>query len=143
MTLQETSSRDPAFYRWHLFIDDVFLRYKDTLPPYKIEEVHIFHSQSHSQYCPLCPHLTRVLFQLEFEGIAISELKIQPANLQKYENVNNGEPTPTLRTKWVKDRVDITNGIDKKKMKYLTVKKVYYEYVHLGHDNFSYEITVC
>lgn len=29
-----TAMRDPAFYRWHAFIDSVFLRHKNTLPAY-------------------------------------------------------------------------------------------------------------
>lgn len=29
-----TAMRDPAFYRWHAFIDDVFQEHKEALPPY-------------------------------------------------------------------------------------------------------------
>nr|Q95P08.1 RecName: Full=Hemocyanin subunit A; Flags: Precursor [Scutigera coleoptrata]CAC69246.1 hemocyanin subunit A [Scutigera coleoptrata] len=29
-----TSARDPLFYRWHKFIDNIFLEYKDNLDPY-------------------------------------------------------------------------------------------------------------
>ncbi|GFU88601.1 hemocyanin B chain [Trichonephila clavipes] len=29
-----TALRDPIFYRWHRFIDDLFQEYKKTLPPY-------------------------------------------------------------------------------------------------------------
>lgn len=29
-----TAMRDPVFYRWHAFIDDVFQEFKQTLPTY-------------------------------------------------------------------------------------------------------------
>lgn len=32
-----TSMRDPIFYRWHGFIDSIFIRHKDLLPPYNRE----------------------------------------------------------------------------------------------------------
>lgn len=31
-----TAMRDPIFYRWHSFIDSVFVRFKDTLPEYDV-----------------------------------------------------------------------------------------------------------
>ncbi|XP_071956098.1 hemocyanin AA6 chain-like [Antedon mediterranea] len=34
-----TSNRDPVFYRWHKFIDDVFVTHKATLPPYTRSEI--------------------------------------------------------------------------------------------------------
>ncbi|CAL1268011.1 unnamed protein product [Larinioides sclopetarius] len=34
-----TSLRDPIFYRWHRFIDDLFQEYKKTLRPYNKEEL--------------------------------------------------------------------------------------------------------
>jgi len=34
-----TSARDPLFYQWHKFIDNVFQEYKDTLPIYTPEQV--------------------------------------------------------------------------------------------------------
>jgi tyrosinase len=34
-----TAMRDPFFYRWHAFIDDVFNDYKKTLPPYSKDEL--------------------------------------------------------------------------------------------------------
>lgn len=35
----ETAIRDPVFFRWHKFIDDVFLKYKMTQPPYTPKQV--------------------------------------------------------------------------------------------------------
>lgn len=34
-----TAMRDPVFYRWHKYIDDVFQEYKLTQPPYTSEEL--------------------------------------------------------------------------------------------------------
>ncbi|XP_076290226.1 phenoloxidase 1-like [Lasioglossum baleicum] len=34
-----TSPRDPIFYRWHGFINDVFFEFKNTLPPYEISQL--------------------------------------------------------------------------------------------------------
>lgn len=36
-----TTMRDPLFYRWHGFIDDVFVLYKNKLPPYGNDRVTI------------------------------------------------------------------------------------------------------
>lgn len=34
-----TAMRDPVFYRWHAFVDGVFVRYKNTLQPYPINQI--------------------------------------------------------------------------------------------------------
>lgn len=34
-----TAMRDPIFYRWHAFIDDVFQEHKNTLPRYQVNQV--------------------------------------------------------------------------------------------------------
>uniref|UniRef100_A0A2L2Y4P5 Hemocyanin subunit B n=1 Tax=Parasteatoda tepidariorum TaxID=114398 RepID=A0A2L2Y4P5_PARTP len=34
-----TALRDPIFYRWHRFIDDLFQEYKRSLPPYSVEDL--------------------------------------------------------------------------------------------------------
>nr|ABR12412.1 prophenoloxidase [Procambarus clarkii] len=34
-----TAMRDPVFYRWHKFVDDVFQEYKLTQPPYTMEDL--------------------------------------------------------------------------------------------------------
>ncbi|XP_063705143.1 phenoloxidase 2-like [Culicoides brevitarsis] len=34
-----TAMRDPMFYRWHAFIDDIFQTYKEQLPPYTAEQL--------------------------------------------------------------------------------------------------------
>lgn len=34
-----TAMRDPIFYRYHAFVDDVFLEHKNTLPEYSLQQV--------------------------------------------------------------------------------------------------------
>nr|QOQ34392.1 prophenoloxidase 2-2 [Sogatella furcifera] len=34
-----TAMRDPVFYRWHALIDDIFVKYKQTLPPYSVQQL--------------------------------------------------------------------------------------------------------
>lgn len=35
-----TAMRDPVFYRWHSFIDSFCVKFKNTLRPYRIDELH-------------------------------------------------------------------------------------------------------
>lgn len=39
MAEEATALRDPVFYRWHQYIDDLFASFKDSLPPYDIKQV--------------------------------------------------------------------------------------------------------
>lgn len=34
-----TALRDPVFYRWHAYIDDIFQEFKATIPPYSVQNV--------------------------------------------------------------------------------------------------------
>lgn len=34
-----TAMRDPIFYRWHAFVDDIFQEHKNTLPQYTVQQV--------------------------------------------------------------------------------------------------------
>lgn len=34
-----TAMRDPVFYRWHTFIDTIFLKFKSQLEPYQTEDL--------------------------------------------------------------------------------------------------------
>lgn len=34
-----TAMRDPVFYRWHAFIDDIFQAYKSKISKYTVEQV--------------------------------------------------------------------------------------------------------
>jgi len=37
-----TAMRDPIFYRWHAYIDDIFQEFKATLLPYTVHNVIYF-----------------------------------------------------------------------------------------------------
>lgn len=34
-----TAMRDPVFYRWHAYIDDIFQEFKSTIPSYPVQNV--------------------------------------------------------------------------------------------------------
>lgn len=34
-----TAMRDPVFYRWHAFVDDIFQEHKNLLPRYNTQQV--------------------------------------------------------------------------------------------------------
>lgn len=34
-----TAMRDPTFYTWHTHINDIFMKFKDSLPSYSIPQV--------------------------------------------------------------------------------------------------------
>lgn len=34
-----TAMRDPIFYRWHAYIDDIFQEFKSTIPSYSVQNV--------------------------------------------------------------------------------------------------------
>lgn len=34
-----TAMRDPIFYRWHAYTDDIFQEYKATIPSYSVQNV--------------------------------------------------------------------------------------------------------
>lgn len=48
-----TAMRDPVFYRWHAYVDDVFQEHKESLTPYTLPE-------------------------LEYAGIQITGVTVQP-----------------------------------------------------------------
>ncbi|XP_050704837.1 phenoloxidase 1-like [Eriocheir sinensis] len=41
MSDSSTAMRDPVFYRWHKYIDDLFQEYKLTQPPYTMEQLSV------------------------------------------------------------------------------------------------------
>lgn len=47
-----TAMRDPIFYRWHAFIDDIFQEHKNTLPRYTIQQVRV--DTNHCVYMLIC-----------------------------------------------------------------------------------------
>ncbi|KAF4527981.1 hypothetical protein B566_EDAN016777 [Ephemera danica] len=53
-----TAMRDPVFYRWHAYINDVFLEHKNTLPRYTVP-------------------------QLAFQGIRITDIEVVTPNFER------------------------------------------------------------
>jgi hypothetical protein len=75
-----TAMRDPMFYRWHAFVDDVFQEHKATLSRYDTNKVNI---RDPSTFCDPCsttcssdirkigdpnPHAVFFLFLSKFSG---------------------------------------------------------------------------
>lgn len=50
-----TAMRDPAFYRWHAYVDDLFQQHKERLTPYTVPE-------------------------LTFQGIQVTNIQVQPSS---------------------------------------------------------------
>lgn len=49
-----TAMRDPIFYRWHAFVDDIFQEHKNLLNRYEVKEVrqHIRGDTLHATFTP-------------------------------------------------------------------------------------------
>jgi hypothetical protein len=47
-----TAMRDPIFYRYHAFVDDVFLEYKNTLTEYSLQQVGVHSCPASAIYHP-------------------------------------------------------------------------------------------
>ncbi|XP_065204198.1 phenoloxidase 2-like [Planococcus citri] len=121
MSHSETALRDPIFYRWHVFIDDLFQHYKRTLPSYTVE-------------------------QRRFKGINIKSVQIlpqepKPANQTDDEEDHHFHVSNVLKTYWEKDAVDVTQGILNQDVNQ-TQEHVYAVFTHLQHKEFEYEIKV-
>lgn len=50
-----TAMRDPFFYRWHAYVDDIFQAHKESLPAYTLP-------------------------QLEYRGITVTSVTVQPSS---------------------------------------------------------------
>lgn len=61
-----TAMRDPIFYRWHAFVDDIFQEHKNVLNRYQVNEVrqHFRGDTLHASSSPpsLRPHINLNLF---------------------------------------------------------------------------------
>lgn len=77
-----TAMRDPIFYRWHSFIDSIFVKFKNTLQPYQLND-------------------------LAFEGIEVKSVSVRVTST-KVENVTPN----LLVTFWQKSDVDLGAGLD-------------------------------
>lgn len=114
--------RDPIFYRWHAFVDDVFQDYKATLPRYGEDRVKkktfsAFFIKSNLQ-----------LFQLNYPGITVTGIEVQP---------QGGGQANKLTTFWQQSDVDLSRGMD-----FQPRGSVFARFTHLNHQPFSYKISV-
>lgn len=57
-----TAMRDPVFYRWHAYIDDIFLLYKNKLPPYPQNKVSFTSIQTYLWYIKWCDQFWHIIF---------------------------------------------------------------------------------
>nr|AGI42860.1 prophenoloxidase 3 [Penaeus chinensis] len=73
----ETAVRDPAFFRWHKFIDNLFLRYKMTQPPYtarqlagdlEVVDVRVMEEKVLDNYAPTPDHLVTFFAPSAFDS---------------------------------------------------------------------------
>lgn len=65
MAVTSVSMRDPIFYRWHEFLDNLFYSFIDTLPPYTSQEV------SKSSMMTIFIKITKIIYYLLSSPIAV------------------------------------------------------------------------
>ncbi|CAG4931483.1 unnamed protein product [Colias eurytheme] len=66
-----TAMRDPVFYRWHAFIDDIFQLYKNKLPPYVKDQLN-FHGIQVTKISIACPGDNTINTQWEQSTLELS-----------------------------------------------------------------------
>ncbi|XP_037784372.1 hemocyanin F chain-like [Penaeus monodon] len=83
----ETAIRDPVFFRWHKFIENVFLRYKMTQPPYtsrqlagnmEIVDVSLMEEEIKENYVPTPDHLHTFFAPSIFDSSRGIDFKMKP-----------------------------------------------------------------
>ena len=78
-----TAVRDPIFFRWHKFIDDLFVRHKNKLTPYSADDL---------SFNPVC--LEEISVQVNKKQTNEKEQKQQQ---KKNNNNNNNNQSLNLR----------------------------------------------
>lgn len=78
-----TDMRDPIFYRWHAFVDDMFQAHKERLPPYTVAE-------------------------LAYDGLTIEAVSVQPQQSPAAAAAAAG----TFQTHWQQSDIDLSRGLD-------------------------------
>lgn len=73
--------RDPVFYRWHQFVDDLFTLFKDSLPSYNTQNVRNPNHQTQNSILILIP-LSAQLPRSEYQWRASQHSWIQSQHLQ-------------------------------------------------------------
>ncbi|XP_035705957.1 phenoloxidase 2 isoform X2 [Folsomia candida] len=109
--------RDPAFYRWHKYIDELFDLYKQTMQPY---------------------NPTGGELQLVWDGVQVQNIQVQAESSRQGLAV---PPQNVLRTFRMRSHVDLSRGLD-----YLrwgeNLGPIFARTTHLNHDAFTYTINV-
>lgn len=125
--------RDPVFYRWHAFIDDIFQEFKATLPTYPESNVSSISNSSTSSPFYIDFTLEYNIFnlhfgsQLNYQGVTVTGVQLQP------EGGSNNE----VNTFWQQSDVDLSRGMD-----FQERGSVFVRFTHLQHQPFTYNITV-
>nr|BAO96441.1 prophenoloxidase beta [Penaeus monodon] len=109
----ETAIRDPVFFRWHKFIDDVFLKYKMTQPPYTPKQLHM---------------------NVEVMSVTVTD----KSTARAYYTPRRGDQ---LHTYFRVKSFEATNGIDFK-LNPEDHFKVHFQSDYLQHTHFYYTIKV-
>ena len=78
-----TAIRDPIFFRWHKFIDDLFVRHKNKLTPYSADDL---------SFNPVC--LEEIYVQVNKKN---KQRKKQKQNKNKNNNNNNNNQSLNSR----------------------------------------------
>ncbi|OXA58520.1 Phenoloxidase 2 [Folsomia candida] len=108
-----TAMRDPAFYRWHKYLDDMFDKYKRTLNEYKLNEGK---------------------WALKWDGIKIESMKVINSNSKFKEN--------ELSTHWAQSDIDLARGLDFYRTEARNGGPVLATFTHLNYDVFKYQIQI-
>lgn len=114
-----TAMRDPAFYRWHRYIDHMFDLYKQTLPPYPLDSSN------------------KMDFPLRWKGV-----EVVPNSF--YVRVKDGQERNMLRTFWDTKDVDLSRGLDFRRgaSSEMDRKPVMGVFLHLTHAPFEYNLKI-
>lgn len=118
-----TAMRDPIFYRWHAFIDDIFQQHKGTLPRYDTNRVIHYPND-----VPTATWRVKFDLQLNYPGITVTGVQVSP---------QGGGGANKLTTFWQQSDVDLSRGMD-----FQPRGSVFVRFTHLNHQPFNYQITV-
>ncbi|CAL8134690.1 unnamed protein product [Orchesella dallaii] len=111
-----TAMRDPAFYRWHKYLDHIFDLYKQTLPEYELDKGD---------------------FPLVWKGV-----EVVPQSF--YVKAEDSPDKNMLRTFWNTKEVDLSRGLDFRRTGMAAMKKspVVGMFTHLDHPRFDYYLKI-
>lgn len=116
-----TAMRDPVFYRWHSYIDDIFQEFKATIPRYTVQNVkNILNALFFVRYKCSC-------FQLGFENVRVQSVEVTAPGIGRNE----------FATFWQQSDIELSRGLD-----FMPRGSVFARFTHLQHAPFSYKFVV-